>query len=280
MDGYCRRPFRAVCAALAVLLLFSSVTAAWAQEARSGARVMEWYVTGDSVLVYVQHSGEGQSAEARVGTEGAGNAVITGTDGDVPVVTWLLVDNSLSIVKEDRAKLKQLLTDVVAGSASGERFNLCTFNTGLNVILQDSRDYVELKGKIEAIEHVDQDAFLVDALAEILDAESGRESQEFVRIVVISDGMDVNPEGLTKDELTQRLRDRNVPIYTLGCKRNGNEQALKEMYSLSRMTNAQSWSLTGLEDTLTIAQALNSAELPVCAQVTIPEVMRDGSSRG
>lgn len=241
---------------------------------------MEWYVTQESVLVYARHDGQGQSVQARVGTESAESAAITGTEGDIPVVTWMLVDNSLSISRTDRAKIKQLLTDLVAGRAPGERFNLCTFSTNLNVMLEESQSYAELKSQIDAIEHSDQYAFLVDALSSILDAEDARMGQEYVRIVVVSDGMDVNPEGLTKDELILRLREKNIPIYTFGCKRNGNEQKLKEMYSLSRLTNAQSWSLTDLEDTLTVAQEMSDAQLPVCIEVAIPEAMRDGAPRG
>ena len=176
--------------------------------------------------------------------------------------------------------MKQMLSDLVAGRVPGERFNLCTFDTKLNILLQDSESYAELKSQINAIEFNDQYAYLTDALAEILDAEKLREGQEFVRIVVISDGVDINPEGLTRDELNQRLRDRNMPIYTLGCKRSGNEQALKEMYALSRLSSARSWELTGLENTLSVVQEMSDAELPVCIQVTIPEQLRDGAERG
>lgn len=279
MRGRNRLLGRTLCAAIALFLWLGLAPAAWAAQT-AGADVMEWYVTQESVLVYVRHDGQGQSVQARVGTESAGSAAITGTEGDIPVVTWMLVDNSLSISRTDRAKIKQLLTDLVAGRAPGERFNLCTFSTDLNVILEESQSYAELKSRIDAIEHNDQYAFLVDALSSILDAEDARTGQEYVRIVVVSDGMDVNPEGLTKDELTLRLREKNIPIYTLGCKRNGNEQELKEMYSLSRLTNAQSWSLTDLEDTLAVAQEMSDAQLPVCVEVAIPESMRDGAPRG
>lgn len=266
--------------AAAVIFLMMGFALSSYVTASATADVMEWYVTEESVLVYVRHNGQDLSAEARVGTESAGNAVITGVDGDIPVETWLLVDNSLSISQADRSKIKQLLTDLVAGRAPGERFSLCTFSTELNVILQDSESYAELKGQIDGITHVEQSAYLTDALAEILDAEEQREGQEYVRIIVVSDGMDINPEGLTRDELTLRLRDRNIPVYTFGCKRKGNEQELKEMYALSRLTNAKNWDLTDIEDTLSVAQEMSSTELPICAAVTIPEKLRDGAPRG
>lgn len=267
--------------AAAVLLLFCLVLgAAAAESAPAEAEVMEWYVTQESAVLYVRYNGQEQSVQAQVGTENAGNVALTGTQGDIPVVTWLVVDNSRSITQADRVKMKQMLTDLVAGRAPRERFNLCTFNTQLNVLLRDNESYAELKSQIDAIEFNDQYAYLTDALAEILDAEQAREGQEFVRVVVISDGVDINPEGLTRDELNLRLRDRNVPIYTLGCKWTGNEQALKEMYALSRLSNGRSWELTEVENTLSVVQEMSGAELPVCAQVTIPELLRDGAERG
>lgn len=273
---------RWLCRATAVLLLSCLILEASAatEPASAAAEVMEWYVTQESVVLYVRYNGQERSAQAQVGTESVGDLTITDAQSAIPVVTWLVVDNSRSISQEDRAKMKQMLSDLVAGRAPGERFNLCTFDTKLNILLQDSESYAELKSQIDAIEFNDQYAYLTDALAEILDAEKLREGQEFVRILVISDGVDINPEGLTRDELNQRLRDRNMPIYTLGCKRSGNEQALKEMYALSRLSSARNWELTGLENTLSVVQEMSDAELPVCVQVTIPERLRDGAERG
>lgn len=268
--------------ATAVLLSFRLVLGAMAAEpAPAAAEVVERYVTQESVVLYVRYNGQKQSVQAQIGMENVGDAAITRVqEGSIPVVTWLVADNSRSISQADREKMKQMLTDLVAGRAPGERFNLCTFDAKLNVLLQDSENYAQLKNQIDAIEFNDQYAFLTDALAEILDAETHREGQEFVRVVVISDGVDINPEGLTREELNLRLRDRNVPIYTLGCKRTGNEQALKELYALSRLSSGQSWELTGLENTLSVAQTMSGAELPVRVQVAIPEQLRDGAERG
>ncbi len=248
--------------------------------AAGNAAVMEQYVTGDSVLLYVSHSGENLTAEARIGTETVKDVALNGAD-EVPVVTWLLVDNSISIRNDDREKTRQLLSDLVAGRTSNERFNLCTYHDDkLNILVQDSQNYADLKGKIDAIEYVDQETFLTDVLDELLDIEEDREEPEYVRVVVISDGVDNNPGGLTRDELNQRLKEQRLPIYTLGCQNKGNDQILKEMYSLSRQTNGQSWSLSELSDTLDIVQAMGGVELPLCATVMIPEKLQDGASKG
>lgn len=261
----------------AALMVFAVTFAAYAA---GDAAIMEQYVTKDSVLLYINHIGEDLTAEARIGTEVAGDVSLTSAN-ETPVVTWLLVDNSISISKSDQEKTRQVLTDLVAGRAPNERFNLCTYHDDkLEILVQDSKNYADLKAQIDAMEYVNQETFLTDVLSELLDIEEGREEPEYVRVVVISDGVDNNPGGLTREELNQRLKEQRLPIYTLGCQNEGNDQLLKEMYSLSRQTNAQSWSLSELSDTLNITQTMSGDELPVCAAVTIPEKLRDGTSKG
>lgn len=265
---------------LSAAAAFLMLAATFVVHAADSAAVMEQRVTEDSVLLYVKHRGEGLTAEARIGTEPAGGAVVSGVEGDLPVVTWLLVDNSVSIDKADREKTGQLLSDLVAGRAANERFNLCTFNDRVELLLENSQSYPDLKAQIDAIEYVDQETYLTDVLDEILDLEEAREEQVFVRIVVISDGVDNNPGGLTREELSRRLKEHTLPIYTLGCVRKGNDQLLKEMYSLSRQTNGLSWTLSDMTDTLSVSQTLSGGELPILVTVAIPEKLRDGSQKG
>lgn len=247
--------------------------------ASSSADVLEQRVTENSVLVYVRHDGEDEKVQARVGTESNIRAKVTDRE-ELPVVTWLLVDNSQSIRDADRETAMQLLTNLVAGRAPNERFNLCTFSDKLTILLEDSQNYTDLKAQIDQLEYRDQETYLTDVLAEVLDRELSREGSEFVRVIVISDGVDNNPGGLTREELTQRLKEQALPIYTLGAVNQNNEQNLKEMYALSRQTNGQSWTLNELSDTLSVVQAMGSTELPICVEMKIPEKLRDGGQKG
>lgn len=273
-----KKLLRGILAIAAAVLLMPA--AAIDVYAASTAEVLQQRVTEDTVILYVRHDGGGQAPEARIGTEPADSVIVTGEDGDIPVVTWLLVDNSVSIADADRTKTKQVLADLVAGRADNERFSLCTFDEHLNVLLEDSQSYTDLKAQIDSLEYIDQETYLTDVLNELLDQEKNREGREFVRIVVISDGVDNNPGGLTRDEVNQRLKESNVPIYTLGCQKKNNAQMLKEMYALSRQTGGQSWTLSELNDTLGVTQTMSGGELPVCVAVTIPEQLRDGAPRG
>lgn len=266
------------CRIVTAVLMVLAVT--FVAYAAGDAAIMEQYVTGDSVLLYVNHIGENLTAEARIGTEATGSADLVKAD-ELSIVTWLLVDNSVSINSSDREKTKQVLADLVAGRASNERFNLCTYHDDqLEILVQESQNYADLKEQIDALEYVNQETFLTDVLDELLNIEKAREEPEYVRVIVISDGVDNNPGGLTREELNQRLKEQRVPVYTLGCQNKGNDQLLKEMYSLSRQTNAQSWSLSELSDTLSVTQAMSGNELPVRATVAIPEKLRDGTPKG
>ena len=277
MSAAIKQGLRAWFAAAAALCCLLSL--AGTARAAETVPVMEQYVTQDALYLYLQYAGEAQDVQAQIGTEAASGVTLTPKES-VPVSTWLLLDNSVSIQEADRAKAKELLTNLVAGRSPNESFTLCTYNEHLNILLQDSQSYAELKSQIDAITHVDQESYLTDVLAELLAAESSREEPAYVRVVVICDGVDNNPAGLTREELDDQLSAKNIPIYTLGCETGDNDPLLKELYSLSRQTGAQSWSLTGLSNTLDVVTAMGGTELPLCAAISIPEDLRDGSNKG
>lgn len=263
-----------------VAATFLAFAAAFAAYAADPAVILQQWVTSDSVMLYLRGTGENPSAEVRISTESAGNAAFSANNRETKTITWLLIDNSISVSQADREKTKQLLTNLVAGRSPNESFCLCTFDEKLNVLLKDSQSYAGLKAKIDALQYIDQETYLTDVLSEVLDNENKRSSNEFVRMIIISDGVDNNPGGITREELNQRLKECNYPIYTFGCQTQKNTQMLKEMYALSRQTNGRSWSLSEMTDTMKVVQEMSGAEMPVCATVAIPEALRDGTQRG
>lgn len=264
-----------LCAAAAYLMLAASFHIYAAQS----IPVMEQYVTENTAHLYLKYAGDTQGAAAQIGTEAADSVKITDS-GSIPIVTWLLLDNSNSISSDDQRKAKELLTNLVAGRSPNETFTLCTYDEHLNILLQDSQSYADLKSQIDAIVHNDQESYITDVLAELLDLERNREEPAYVRVVLICDGVDNNPQGLTREELNNRLFQQAIPIYTLGCKTGNNDPLLKNLYSISRQTGALSWSLSELGNTLDVVKAMGSEELPICASISIPENLRDGSEKG
>ena len=91
---------------IAALLSFSVFS-----EGNTPAYLLQTKVTEDSVLLYVRGGSE-KAARAFIGSEPVSDVTVNGADGTTPTVTWLLVDNSLSINSYDRSRTKDLLTEL------------------------------------------------------------------------------------------------------------------------------------------------------------------------
>ena len=240
--------------------------------------VLEQKTEHDSVMLYISYSGACANIEAQIGTEKT--EAFVSRDSDFPVVTWLLMDNSMSLTTADQNRAKELLGELIERRLTNERMTLCTFSDHLEIVLQESEDNSALLAASDSIRSVSQDSFLVDALNEVLDHEANRQSSDYVRIIVISDGADKNPAGILREELTERLNTESIPIYTFGCKLPGNDSALQEMYALSRKTGAEYWSLTDLPSAAGVASKLATESIPKQIRLVVPEPLRDGSIKG
>lgn len=266
---------RYICMAAAAIMI---AAAAVPVHAAAEVSVAEADVTADAAILYLSGAAAGQEAEVQIGTETVGTVKLQSLDDTIPMVTWLLVDNSQSIPKADREMAEKLAADIVAAKLPNERINLCTISEHLNVIAKESQDYTNLRTKISQITYEDQETYLTDVLDELLNEEAARQECAYVRCIVISDGVDNNPQGITRDELVRRLAEKNIPIYTFGCQ--GADRALKEMYALSRQTGARNWAMSDVTDTLEVARILSADEVPVYAKIALPEELRDGTAKG
>ena len=115
--------------------------------------VLESKVIGDSLLLYVRGEQTVTAPEARIGTGKSTDVRVRSSKKDLPVRTYLLVDNSISISKENRNDIQELLTNIVAGKLPNESFTLCMFSDHLTVVAEDSSDYAALKGQIDGIQY-------------------------------------------------------------------------------------------------------------------------------
>lgn len=268
----------ALFAAAAVLFMTAADFPVLAAEA---VPVLETGITGNTAEVYIKYAGEEiTSAQARIGTERIDHVAVEQDPQRIPMETYLMLDNSISIPQAARPGITELMTNLAAARLPGETFTLCTFSDHLEVVAENCSNYAELKAAVDSLQYNDQETYLTDVVSEVLDRKAQSEDFVYTRMVVISDGVDNNPGGLTRSELERRLETENVPIYTIGIKRNGNEQNLKEMYALSRGSRALYWTLEETPEPIQIAAALSGSEVPVKAAVQIPETLRDGSRKG
>ena len=249
--------------------------AVYVQAAENG-QVMSSGRTDDSIVFYIRHPGGDATATAMVGNEPM-NVTIEGADSPIPTVTWVLVDNSKSI-SGNKDRVQQLLLDLIAEKNPNEKINLCTFAEGLHKLREESGSYADLKSSITEIAYHDQYTYLADVLQEIWTQEYEEFNKrprrnEYVRVFVICDGADNNPRGISLETLISHFKEFNIPVYIVGC---GNDNAaLRAMANISYNTGAQYWDMWDL-NTEVIAAAMRWDELPVRAEVFIPDNLRDG----
>lgn len=114
---------------------------------------------------------------------------------------------------------------------------------------------------------------LYDLLKEL----NSSEDDCFKRIIIISDGVDNKSIGYTKEELYDLIGKNPYPVYTLGCTYKNNNEQLKNMFALSRMSNGRSYLLDEVEDPIAVVMDL-AADRDVLRITARPDAKQcDGS---
>ncbi len=255
-------------------------TSMYTVQAAEPGEIVSVRTEGEKTVVYIQNPGTVTDVQCQIGT----TACEVENYGMVEeqkesIRTLLLLDNSLSVKKQYRDSIKEIMDTVAANRMAGEKITVATFSDTIQYVTEDSDDYTELKQAIDGIEYMDQETYLTDVLYELLASWSKEESTEFRRIVLVSDGMDNKSNGYTKEELYNFLDKYSCPIYTLGCP-SGDSDALKNMAALSRMTKADSWTLDEETDALAIASKIAEGDQLLKVTVTIPTAICDGTEKG
>lgn len=268
------------------LLVFSSVlftvVTGTAAAAEPGA-IVGSEVEGEQIVLYVQSPGEITQVQCQVGTTSCTDiAYGLIEEQEVPVKTLLLIDNSLSVSQKYRPKINEIMTNLVANRMQGEQITVATFSDKITYLLENSSDYTQLKQTVDSIAYQDQETYLTDVLYEVLAAWNQDEDTAFRRIVIVSDGVDNKAIGYTKEELYELLRKHPYPIYTMGCayQSGNNSEELKNMFALSRMTQASSWMLDPSSDALQIANEVAAGNQTLRVVIAPPVEVLDGAAKG
>lgn len=221
-------------------------------------KVAETFTGERTISIYLRDMDDVGTLEAQIGTSAAEVvAAETLRDAAIPVKTLILIDNSVSIGKEQQKRTIELVQDLTGGAMEQEQIALATFGEEIQYLTQYSDSYSELKEALTGITYGDQETWLTDVLYGVLEEAAWQDGEEnFFRIVIISDGVDSKPVGITKDELYQYIKEHRVPIYTIGCQGSNNEEALENMFALARISGTEPYMLDAVEHTLDIVKGL------------------------
>lgn len=246
--------------------------------------VVETY-TGESEAVLYLKGVKGDLSDLKVQAGTAACDCVTQSrlsESSHPVKTLIMLDNSLSIPKTDRKQVSKIIRNLIADRMENEQMALATFDEGLAFLTEYTMEDARLLEAAEEITYQKSHTYLTDVLYDALMEQYVQKKEDlFFRMIVISDGMDHKPIGYTKEELFKLLEEYPVPVYTVGVQTSGkkNNEQLKNMFVLSRMTGAQSFLLGETKNLLDINDALKEDCNIIRLSVIPQQELMDGSRK-
>lgn len=231
----------------------------------------------NQIVAYIEGDTDISLLECQIGMVPCEEIQIeTMKESPFPFHTIVLVDNSLSITQANRDKVLDLLKNFVKEINDQEYISIAVYGEDIEFLIEKSQDVQALEEAIDRIEQHDQDTYLTDIMYDLLDT---LKEGEYTRFIVVSDGVDNKSIGITKEELTEKLKDHPHPVYTLGHVYKNNETELENMFALSRATNGKEFLLDETEDVAVIISELRDVQNMMCIRAAIPEELQDGSSK-
>ncbi len=266
-------------------LLAVSLCTRGVMAAAGAGEILSFGTEDKNIVLYIQNPGETYEIQCQIGTSEA-ETIESHPIGEeaVPMETIILLDNSLSVVDKYRPMISTVMSELAANRMNGEQFTIAVFSDRLDYLVQKCADYVQVKQVIDGITYNNQETYLTDVLYGMLtemNGENGTENKTTLkRIIIISDGVDNKSIGYTKEELYGALEKTPYPIFTLGCTYKNNNEQLKNMFALSRMTGGESWLLDDVSDPMEIINGVSALNQALKVVVTPKEKDRDGTRKG
>ncbi len=256
-----------------VMILGTGVSAA--QEAKNAGV----YTNENEISLYVKGLGDNINAvSCQIGKrDGQQISFEMVEDMETPAKTLIMIDNSLSITKENREKTDKFLKEYIYEKDKEELVAIATFSEEIDSLTEYIADRRQLEDIIDAVEYKDQETYLTDALYDVIQSECLGTEDCYKKIIIISDGVDNKSIGYTKEELYSLIQAKHYPIYTLGCVFKSNNEQLENMFALSRFTGGLSWILDESDDIGKLADDIVNDNDAVHFKITPDEVLMDGS---
>lgn len=266
---------------LIAALLWENVVWVYAAENQDGLQagdvvLLQISIDGEEAVAYLECENEIVSAEAQIAQYPCGDVQVSKAE-DLSIHTIFMVDNSLSVTESNRDNIKDILRQYVQTMPEQEVISLAVFGEDIHFLCEKSGDTQEMISLIEEIEFHDQDTYLTDYLYQIL--EKIENDTMFTRFIVISDGVDNKTLGITKEELSERLKEIPKPIYTIGHMYKDNIAELKNMFALSRATGGKELLIEDFDNIAPIVDQIHDFSKLYACRIQIPGDVMDGSNR-
>lgn len=137
------------------------------------------------------------------------------------VLYVLLVDLSRSLDAAQFERIRQALRDWIAALGEPDRAAILTFGNQVRTLVAPTADRAALTAALVGLKPTDDRTALHQALAQGLTL--GRQQRADLpsrrALVILSDGRDDAPGGMTAEEVEMQMAEGAVPIYALGFSR-------------------------------------------------------------
>jgi Mg-chelatase subunit ChlD len=151
----------------------------------------------------------------------------------------LLIDVSTSMSNVQMNATKKALVSLLNSLEEKDRLMLISFGAEVKVLLTGTETKEQSIEKINQLKNNQRGTQLYTALNDAMEL-AKTQSESFPRrkvAIVISDGVDYSVGEYTVDEITEKLRIENLPVYGLGF--SGNKAHLDTLGMLARQSNGQ-----------------------------------------
>ena len=234
------------------------------------ASVVQSVIKYDNICLFIHGLDEYDNVSGQVGRQPV-EIVASGTDSVIHTI--ILLDNSLSVTKDSMGKVKEILRRYAEKKSDKEKISLAVYGTDIQYLTEEETDSAKLMEALENVVNEDKDTYLTDVLYDEL--QKLTEKTEYTRFLVITDGVDNKAIGYTKEELADYLKENAYPVYSIGCTYKNNEEQLKNLFAISRLTKAGYYLLDDYEEYGEIVESL--CEPVTCVEIRIPDELKDGS---
>lgn len=158
--------------------------------------------------------------------------------------TLLIIDNSSELTTLNRETLKETVKYIINHTEDG----LAIAKTGENAeYIVEYEDSLNTKLKaVEELEYTDVTAPVTDLLMKVI--MDWKDDDLAMRDVIVISGSDITKNAeYTLEELFFEINKKEYPIYSLVCSQEGNDSALKNLASISRISGGECFDINETE---------------------------------
>lgn len=240
--------------------------------------IAEYFADNDSIKVY---SSVAEDYSCMISGEQCDIRRLSSSDyGSLDKYTLYLVDVSASANQVMQETSRDILNELIDGQDKNCKSAIATFSSDFIMHGDYTSDRYELSKTAKEIEFTKNNTNLYTSIKSAAENIISVCGNSYGRVIVISDGVDVNKNGLTYYELESYLDSAHIQVFTVGIESMNNASGLKNMSAVARLTGAAGYTVTAETDIPAVCREINGYLSNLAAyDIVIPDDLKDGSIR-